>query len=191
MALAERMLAARFNRPGHVVVDHRTWVIASDGDLMEGISHEAASLAGHLGLDRLCVFYDDNRITIDGRTDLSFSEDVAERFRAYDNQLLKSGATVSGWQVGVPKRTLDGVVVTPATRAVAGQFTYTPYAGAQWGGNDPQWGGVYLYFKHAPKVKVDLPAIAAPALVQPVAVQPAVVQPPALPAPGVTPVRPK
>jgi transketolase len=82
MALAERMLAARFNRQGHEVVDHRTWVIASDGDLMEGISHEAASLAGHLSLGKLCVFYDDNRITIDGRTDLSFSEDVPQRFRA-------------------------------------------------------------------------------------------------------------
>ncbi|MFM8980767.1 MAG: transketolase [Planctomycetia bacterium] len=88
MALAERMLAARFNRPGHEVVDHRTWVIASDGDLMEGVSAEAASLAGHLGLSRLCVFYDDNRITIDGRTDLSFSEDVGARFRAYGWNVL-------------------------------------------------------------------------------------------------------
>src|SRR6186997_52102 len=61
MALAERMLAARWNRPGHTVVDHRTWVIASDGDLMEGVASEAASLAGHLGLERLCVFYDANR----------------------------------------------------------------------------------------------------------------------------------
>ena len=83
MALAERMLAERFNRPGHAVVDHRTWAIASDGDLMEGVCAEAASLAGHLGLGRLCVFYDDNQITIDGRTDLAFSEDVAARFRAY------------------------------------------------------------------------------------------------------------
>ncbi|MFM8387369.1 MAG: transketolase [Planctomycetia bacterium] len=88
MALAERMLAARFNRPGHEVVDHRTWVIASDGDLMEGVSAEAASLAGHLGLSRLCVFYDDNRITIDGRTDLSFTEDVGGRFRAYGWNVL-------------------------------------------------------------------------------------------------------
>lgn len=89
LALAERMLAERFNRPGHVVVDHRTWVIASDGDLMEGVAHEAASLAGHLGLGRLCVFYDDNRITIDGRTDLSFSEDVAARFRALRWNVLR------------------------------------------------------------------------------------------------------
>jgi len=80
---------------------------------------------------------------------------TAERLRAYDTQLRTTGATVSGWQVGVPKRTLDGVVVTPANRAVAGQFTYTPYAGAQWGGDEPQWGGVYLFFKNAAKVKTD------------------------------------
>ncbi len=80
MALAERMLAARF---GKSLVDHRTWVIASDGDLQEGISHEAASLAGHLALDRLCVLWDDNGISIDGDTALSFSEDVLKRFAAY------------------------------------------------------------------------------------------------------------
>ncbi|MBI4915146.1 MAG: transketolase [Acidobacteria bacterium] len=83
MALAERHLAARFNRPGHAVVDHRTWVLASDGDLMEGISHEAASLAGHLKLGRLVVLYDDNRITIEGSTALAWSDDVEARFRAY------------------------------------------------------------------------------------------------------------
>ncbi len=83
MALAERHLAARFNRPGHAVVDHRTWVLASDGDLMEGISHEAASLAGHLGLGRLVVLYDDNHITIEGSTAFAWSDDVEARFRAY------------------------------------------------------------------------------------------------------------
>lgn len=66
---------------------------------------------------------------------------AAERFRSYHNQLTDTGSTVSGWQVGVPKTTEDGVVVTPATKAVAGQFTYTPNAGVQWGGNDPRWGG--------------------------------------------------
>ncbi|MBI1969824.1 fibronectin type III domain-containing protein [Candidatus Woesearchaeota archaeon] len=71
---------------------------------------------------------------------------AAERFRAYHNQLTNTGATVSGWKVGVPKTTQDGVVVTPATKAVAGQFTYTPLAGVQWGGNDPRWGGVYLFY---------------------------------------------
>jgi transketolase len=79
-ALAERLLNARF---GNAVVDHRTFVVASDGDLMEGISHEAASLAAHLKLGRLIVFYDDNQISIDGPTSLSFTEDVQARFRAY------------------------------------------------------------------------------------------------------------
>jgi transketolase len=80
MALAERMLAARF---GKSLVDHRTWVICSDGDLQEGISHEAASLAGHLRLDRLCVLWDDNSISIDGDTALSFTDDTLKRFQAY------------------------------------------------------------------------------------------------------------
>jgi transketolase len=83
MALAERWLAARFNRDGFPLVDHHTFVIASDGDLMEGISHEASSFAGHLGLGRLIVLYDDNAITIDGRTDLAFSEDVLKRYESY------------------------------------------------------------------------------------------------------------
>jgi len=83
MALAERWLAARFNRPGFPVMDHFTYVIASDGDLMEGVSHEVASLAGHLGLSRLIVLYDDNGISIDGPTTLTCSDDVPARFRAY------------------------------------------------------------------------------------------------------------
>ncbi len=83
MAIAERILAARFNRPGHDVVNHRTWALVSDGDLMEGVGSEAASLAGHLGLGRLTAIWDDNRITIDGATDLAFTEDVAGRFEAY------------------------------------------------------------------------------------------------------------
>lgn len=83
LALAERMLAARFNRPGHAIVDHFTFSIASDGDLMEGVSHEACALAAHLGLGKLVVLYDDNGISIDGPTSLSFSEDVPARFAAY------------------------------------------------------------------------------------------------------------
>lgn len=83
IALAERMLANRFNQPSFPVVDHYTYVIASDGDLMEGISHEAASLAGHLGLGKLIVLYDDNGISIDGPTSLSYSDDVPQRFAAY------------------------------------------------------------------------------------------------------------
>jgi len=100
-ALAERILNGRF---GKELVEHRTFVIASDGDLMEGISHEAASLAGHLKLSRLTVYWDDNKISIDGSTDLSFTEDVPARFRAY------------GWHV----QSIDGhdpVAIEAATRA--------------------------------------------------------------------------
>jgi transketolase len=89
MAVAERYLAARFNRPGYTVVDHHTYGIVSDGDLMEGVSHEAASMAGHLGLGKLIYLYDDNRITIDGSTDLAFTEDVAARFEAYGWHVLR------------------------------------------------------------------------------------------------------
>ncbi|MDF1566322.1 MAG: transketolase [Deltaproteobacteria bacterium] len=83
MAMAERQLALRFNREGKTVIDHLTWVIASDGDLMEGVASEAASLAGHLQLGKLIAFWDDNSITIDGRTDITFTEDVERRFEAY------------------------------------------------------------------------------------------------------------
>jgi transketolase len=83
MAAAEAHLAAVFNREGHSIIDHHTWFICGDGDLMEGISHEAASFAGHFGLGKLIGFYDDNRITIDGSTDLTFSDDSARRFEAY------------------------------------------------------------------------------------------------------------
>jgi transketolase len=83
MAVAERRLASEFNRPGHDIVDHRTFVIASDGDLQEGIASEAASLAGHLQLGKLIVLYDDNHIQLDGPTAMAFSEDVPGRFDAY------------------------------------------------------------------------------------------------------------
>lgn len=102
MALAERMLAATFNRPGLEIVNHYTYAIVSDGDLMEGISHEAASLAGHLGLGRLIYLYDDNHITIEGDTALAFSEDVRKRFVAY------------GWHV----QAVDGHDRTAVARAI-------------------------------------------------------------------------
>jgi len=86
--MAERWLAARFNRPGHAVVDHRTWVIASDGDLMEGVAQEAISLAGHQKLNKLVVLYDDNKITIDGRTDLAFTEDTELKFKSVGWRVL-------------------------------------------------------------------------------------------------------
>ena len=83
MAIAEAQLAALFNRPGHAIIDHYTYFLASDGDLMEGVSHEACSLAGHLQLGKLIGFYDDNRITIDGSTELAFSDNTTRRFEAY------------------------------------------------------------------------------------------------------------
>jgi transketolase len=83
MAIAERFLAEIFNRPGYSIVDHYTYAIVTDGDLMEGISHEAASLAGHLGLGKLIYLYDDNHISIDGPTELAFTEDRCARFEAY------------------------------------------------------------------------------------------------------------
>lgn len=83
MAIAESMLAARFNTKKHTIVNHYTWALAGDGCLQEGVSAEAASIAGHLGLGKLILFYDDNAITIDGGTSLSFTEDVGARFAAY------------------------------------------------------------------------------------------------------------
>jgi transketolase len=83
MAIAERLLAAEFNRPGHAIVDHRTYVFCGDGCLMEGISHEACSLAGTLKLDKLMLFYDDNGISIDGETRGWFTDDTCKRFEAY------------------------------------------------------------------------------------------------------------
>ncbi|HEY3287646.1 MAG TPA: transketolase [Gemmatimonadaceae bacterium] len=88
LALAERTLAATFNKPGHQIIDHHTWFIAGDGCLMEGISHEAASFAGHQKLGKLIGFFDDNGISIDGRTDLTCSDDAAKRFEAYGWQVL-------------------------------------------------------------------------------------------------------
>ena len=99
LAIAERVLAARFNRPGLPIVDHRTWVFMGDGCMMEGISHEAASLAGHLGLGKLIAVYDDNGISIDGKVAGWFNDDTAARFKAY------------GWRVvaGIPGNDGDAV----------------------------------------------------------------------------------
>ena len=88
MAVAEAHLASTFNHDGHAIVDHHTYFICSDGDLMEGVSHEAASFAGHFKLGKLIGFYDDNKITIDGSTDLTFTDDTAKRFEAYGWQVL-------------------------------------------------------------------------------------------------------
>ena len=104
MALAEKILAATFNRPGHEVVDHRTWVFLGDGCLMEGVSHEACSLAGTLKLGKLTCFYDDNGISIDGEVHGWFTDDTPKRFEAY------------GWQV---LRDVDGHGPAAIERAIA------------------------------------------------------------------------
>ncbi len=92
MAIAERMLAARFNTEEHEIVDHYTYVFCGDGDLMEGISHEVFSSAGHLELNKLILFYDDNSITIEGRTNLAYSDDVTRRFKGYNWNVLQVDA---------------------------------------------------------------------------------------------------
>lgn len=91
MAMAERWLAARYNRPDHKVFDYNTYAICGDGCFMEGISHEAASLAGHLGLSNLCWFYDNNHITIEGPTSLAYSDDMAARFMGYGWDVTRVG----------------------------------------------------------------------------------------------------
>jgi len=107
MAMAEKMLAAEFNRPGHDIVDHKTWVFLGDGCLMEGISHEACSLAGTLKLGKLICLYDDNNISIDGEVDAWFTDDTAKRFEAY------------GWQVIDNVDGHDGAAVAAAIEQAA------------------------------------------------------------------------
>jgi transketolase len=104
MAIAERWLADHYNRPGHEIINHYTYVIASDGDLQEGISSEAASLAGTLRLGKLICLYDDNDISIEGNTDIAFAENVAQRFQAY------------GWHVTGPIDGMDTACVDTAIR---------------------------------------------------------------------------
>jgi len=109
MALAEKLLAAQFNRPGHAIVDHRTWVFLGDGCLMEGVSHEACSLAGVFGLSKLVCFYDDNGISIDGHVRGWFRDDTAQRFAAY------------GWNVIGPIDGHDALAVDAAIESAKGE----------------------------------------------------------------------
>ena len=95
LALAERMLAARFNQPGHEIVDHHTFTIASDGDIQEGVAAEASSLAGHLGLGRLIAYYDDNKIQLASPVDEVMTEDVAGRYEAYGWHVVDIGEDLS------------------------------------------------------------------------------------------------
>src|SRR5919205_1143346 len=110
LALAERMLAERFNRPGHQIVDHYTYTIASDGDMQEGVQSEAASIGGHLGLGRLIAFYDDNHISIEGDTALAMSEDVGKRYEAYGWDVVHLGEDFYGWPSQEPFFVPDGVL---------------------------------------------------------------------------------
>ena len=114
LALAERLLAARFNRDGHQIIDHHTFTIASDGDLEEGISSEASSIAGHLGLGRLIAFYDDNHISIEGDTALSFSEDVGARYEAYGWHVQHLGEDLSLERIEEAARTAMAVLDRPS-----------------------------------------------------------------------------
>ncbi len=103
MALAERMLAERLNTGEAALVDHRTYAFCGDGDMMEGVTHEAAALAGHLKLDRLIVFYDSNHITIEGRTELAHTEDVGGRFKAYGWNVIE----IDGHDYGAIDRAIN------------------------------------------------------------------------------------
>jgi transketolase len=122
MALAAERLAAEFNRPGHDVVDHRVYGIVSDGDLMEGVASEAASLAGHLRLGRLTYLYDDNQITIDGGTHLAFSEDVLARFDAYGwhTQRVADGTDLDAIRAAIAAADADDRPSLIAVRTVIG-----------------------------------------------------------------------
>jgi transketolase len=132
MAIAERRLAAEFNRPGHTIVDHWTYAICSDGDLQEGIASEAASLAGHLRLDKLVMLYDDNQVQLDGPTAMAFSEDVGERFRAYGWQTLrvKDGTDVGAIEAAIRLARSDDRPSIIAVRTVIG-FGSPNKAGSQ------------------------------------------------------------
>ncbi|MFA9429992.1 transketolase [Egicoccus sp. AB-alg2] len=122
MAVAIERLAAEFNRPGHDVVDHRVYGIVSDGDLMEGVAAEAASLAGHLRLGRITYLYDDNTITIDGKTDLAFSEDVLARFDAYGwhTQRVEDGNDLDALRAAIAAADADERPSLVAVRTVIG-----------------------------------------------------------------------
>jgi transketolase len=122
MAIAERRLAAEFDRPGHDIVDHRTYALCSDGDLQEGISSEAASLAGHLGLGRLIVLYDDNDVQLDGPTSMAWSEDVLSRFAAYGwhTQRVADGTDIDAIEAAIETARADERPSIISVRTVIG-----------------------------------------------------------------------
>jgi transketolase len=158
MALAETLLARTFNRPGHTIVDHRTWVVVGDGCLMEGISHEAASLAGTLGLSKLIVLYDDNGISIDGHVEHWFADDTPARFEAYgwhvirgvdghDAAAVDAALRVAGDEVGRPTLVCCKTTIGHGSPAKAG--THDVH-GAPLGAAEVQATRARLQWPHAP-----------------------------------------
>jgi transketolase len=138
LAMAERHLGAIYNKPGFNVVDHHTYALAGDGDMMEGLSHEAASLAGTLGLGKLIVLYDDNLISLDGPTELSFTENVYKRFEAYNwhVQRVMDGNDLAGIEAAIEKAKL--VTDKPSLIAVRTVIGYgSPKAGSSKAHGEP------------------------------------------------------
>jgi transketolase len=137
MAMAEKHLAAVYNRPGFEVVDHHTYALLGDGDLMEGVSHEAASLAGTLGLGKLIFLYDDNLISLDGPTSLSYTEDALERFEAYHwhVQRVADGNDLAALEAAIAAAKADGRPSIIAVRTVIGYGS--PKAGSNKSHGEP------------------------------------------------------
>jgi transketolase len=138
MAMAERHLGAIYNKPGFNVVDHHTYVLAGDGDMMEGLSHETASLAGTLGLGKLIVLYDDNLISLDGPTELSFTENVYKRFEAYNwhVQRVMDGNDLAGIEAAI--ESAKSVLDKPSLIAVRTVIGYgSPKAGSSKSHGEP------------------------------------------------------
>jgi transketolase len=124
LALAEAMLAARYNRGGEPLIDHHTFVIASDGDIQEGVASEACSLAGHLGLGKLVVFYDSNQIQLAGETKMAFSEDVGKRYEAYGWHVLDAGEDLSVENLERATEEAKGVTDRPSLVIVRSHIGY-------------------------------------------------------------------
>jgi transketolase len=151
MAIAEAHLAAEFNRPGHKIVDHYTYAIVTDGDLMEGISSEAASLAGHLKLGKLIYFYDDNQITIDGSTSLAFTENSQKRFDAYGWHVTRvdDSDNVEALVAAVQAAKADPRPSLIVVKTTIGQGLPTVQGTEKAHGSPPGWGEIVQAKKNA------------------------------------------
>ena len=150
MAIAEKALAARFNKDGFTLFDHSVYVFAGDGDMMEGVSQEAASLAGHLQLDNLCWVYDSNHITIEGRTELAFTEDVAKRFEAYGWHVIRLDDANDTAAFGRAIEEFRSVTDKPTFIQLRSIIGYgSPIAGTQKAHSDPMGEDVIAETKRA------------------------------------------